>query len=391
MGVSDPTRILIVAGEASGDAHAAGLVRALREAVPGRNFEICGATGPKLRAEGVETVVSADDFAIIGLPEILRALPMFWNAFKRLRQEARERRPDIAILVDFPEFNLKLAKSLKKQGVRVVYYISPQLWAWRSYRARTIRMHVDRLLAILPFEKEWYAARGIGNVEFVGNPTVAELHAPVAKSDFCQEFGLDPSKKIVALLPGSRHKEVVRILPHLVTAAKSMRDTSGEVQFVVAMSANRREDEVAESFRRAGLSEEDFGGSLKVVFGRTVDAVGAADAAAVTSGTATLEAGVIGTPLLVVYRSTLLNYILLRPLVKVAHIGLINLIAGKRLAKEFLQSSFTPENISGELFRLLDERVNADFRNELREVTESLKGGSASALAAHAVLDILGK
>lgn len=383
------SKILVVTGEASGDSHAAGLVRALRQAAPDRDFEFFGATGPQLREAGVESVVSADGFAIIGLPEVARALPMFWSAFKKVRDIAIERDTDLAILVDFPEFNLKLAKSLSKRGIKVVYYISPQLWAWRRYRARTIRNHVDLLLSILPFEKQWYAQRGILNVEFVGNPTVAELPKPMAKNEFCIEAGLDPAKKIVALLPGSRHKEVVRILPTLLESAKRMHAENPEIQFVVAMSKTRGAEEVAESLRRADVTESDFGGRLSVVFGKTIDVLEAADAAAVTSGTATLEAGVVGVPLLIVYRSTLLNYLLLRPLVQVDHIGLINLIAGRRLAKEFLQNEFTPEAVSEELFRLMDPEVNSDFRGELRAVTESLRGESASSSAANAVIRIL--
>lgn len=391
MNHSRKVSVLVVAGEASGDSHAAALVRAMRDAEPGSDFTFFGATGPALRAEGVETVVSADEFAIIGLPEVLRALPMFWEAFRRLKRAARERRPDVAVLVDFPEFNLKLATALKRLGVKVVYYISPQLWAWRSYRSRTIRLDVDRLLSILPFEPRWYADRGIRNVEFVGNPTVAELALPIPKESFCGEVGLSADRPLVALLPGSRAKEVVRILPTLLESAMRLGQSDPGIQFVVAMSPHRTEEDVDESFRRAGLARDCFGGRLAVVFGRTVDAVGAADAAAVASGTATLETAVIGTPLAVVYRSTLLNYLLLKPLVKVDHIGLVNLIAGKRLAKEFLQGEFTPKAVADEITRLLGKEVNAGFRRELRNVTEGLRGHSASATAAKSVLEVLGR
>lgn len=384
-------KILIVAGEASGDAHAADLVAAMRAAGGGNRLEFFGATGPEMRRQGVETVVEADEFAIVGLPEVLRALPMFWGALKALKAAVRERRPDLAILVDFPEFNLKLARFLKKSGVKVVYYVSPQLWAWRRYRARTVRRHVDLLLSILPFESEWYAARDIRNVLYVGNPTVEDLETPIGKDSFCAEHGLDPARPIVALLPGSRRKEVKRILPRLLSTAWIMRRRDPSIQFVVAMAGHRSNDEVSASFARAGIDPNGFGGDLRVVFGRTVDAVGASDAAAVASGTATLETAVIGTPLAVVYRSTLLNYLILRPLVRIEHFGLVNLVAGRKLAREFLQFGFTAPAVAEELFRLLESGVNAEMRRELTEVTESLRGGSAAAKAAEAVLGVLAR
>jgi lipid-A-disaccharide synthase len=384
-----PIKILVVTGEASGDGHAARLVDALRAARPGASFQFFGSTGPRLRDRGVETVVEADEFAIIGLPEVLKALPMFLRARKRLLEAVDERKPDLAILVDFPEFNLKLAKALKSRGVRVVYYISPQLWAWRSYRARTFKRHVDRLISILPFEAEWYARRGVRNVDYVGNPAAAELPEPGSKQDFCRKHGLDADRPVVALLPGSRHKEVVRILPEMLKCAVMMRAGDDSLQFVVAMAPGRKREEVEESLRRAGIPEEGLGKSFAVVFGETVDALGAADAAAVASGTATLETAVIGTPLVVVYRSTMLNYLLLRPLVRVEHIGLVNLVAGRRLATELLQGDFTAERLSTELCAILREPRNSEVRAELEEATRVLKRGSASQRAAEIVLDVL--
>ncbi len=197
----------------SGDAHAAKLAAALRDAAPETRFEFFGATGEKMREAGVETIVNADQLAIVGLPEIARALPMFWRTFKTLKAAAIEKKPDAVILVDFPDFNLKLAKSLHKLGTKVVYYISPQLWAWRKYRAKTIANSVDLLLTILPFEKDWYAARGISHVEYVGNPLAKEVHSELTKAQFCAKHNLDANRPLIALLAGSRHKEIVKILP----------------------------------------------------------------------------------------------------------------------------------------------------------------------------------
>ena len=198
---------MIVAGEASGDAHAARLVLAFRELEPETDFEFFGAAGPRMREASVEAIVRADELSVVGVAEIGRALPMFLRASKELKWAAARESPDVVVLVDFPDFNLKLAKALKKQGLTVVYYISPQLWAWRKYRVTTIRKYVDLLISILPFEKEWYAKRGLDHVEYVGHPLANEVVAKRTKAEFCRDMGLDESKPRIALLPRSRRKE----------------------------------------------------------------------------------------------------------------------------------------------------------------------------------------
>ena len=381
-------KLMIVAGEPSGDTHAAKLVQALRAAEPAAEFEFFGATSHQLRAAGVGQTVNADDFSIVGLPEIARALPMFWRAFRALKRAAREKKPDAVVLVDFPDFNLKLAKALKKQGIKVIYYISPQLWAWRRYRLRTIRRHVDLLLVILPFEKDWYAAEGVGHVEYVGNPTVREIHAAGTKTEFCARHGLDERRPIVALLAGSRHKEIVRILPVLLETAALMAARDDSLQFVLPLAANRKRAEV-----EAAVAEIKAGGvappAFTVVQHETYDALAASDAAAVTSGTATLETGILGTPMAIVYKTSPLNYKLLRPLISVAHFGLINLIAGERIAAELIQDDFTPETLAAELFRLLDPEENRRVREKLKAATDRLGRGGASRRAAELILDVL--
>jgi lipid-A-disaccharide synthase len=372
-------KILIVAGEPSGDEHAAKLVRALREAAPEIEFEFFGATGSHLRETGVETVVASDNFSIVGLPEIARALPMFWRAFRTLKAEAERRQTDATILIDFPEFNLKLAKSLKKRGVKVIYYISPQLWAWRKYRMRTIEKHVDLLLTILPFEKNWYARRGISHVEYVGNPTVREVHSKLSKTEFCDKHNLEAAKPLIALLPGSRHKEISRILPLMLETAKLIAHKNNEIQFVVALASTRNLEEVEAAKNKTNLKSNGEKDALKIIVvqNETHEALNAADAAAVTSGTATLETAIIGTPLAVVYKTSDFNYKLLRPLISVEHFGLINLIAEERIARELIQDDFTPETLVDELFRLLEPEKNRAMREQLRKATERLGTGGA--------------
>src|SRR5438034_7628655 len=288
--------LMIVAGEASGDAHAAALVRALREASPAIQFDFFGSTGAQMRAAGVRSVVDADELAILGLWEVGRALPKFWHAFGELKRAATESKPAAAILVDWPDFNLRLASWLHRRGVPVIYYISPQLWAWRSYRAHSVQRDVDLLLSILPFEKDWYAARGMTQVEYVGHPLSGEVYPRYDREEFCRRNSLDPARPIVTLLPGSRHKELIRILPPMLDAAALISKQRSDIQFVVVVAPNRNLDEA-----RAIVADRKYGSSftdsLHLVHHQTREALAAADAAAVASGTATLEAALLGTPL----------------------------------------------------------------------------------------------
>jgi lipid-A-disaccharide synthase len=381
-------KIMLVAGEASGDAHAAELVSALRRESPETDFEFFGATGAKMREAGVKIVINSDELAIVGLPEIARALPMFWKTFQTLKQAAADRKPDVVILIDFPDFNLKLAKALHKTGLKTIYYISPQLWAWRKYRKKTIEKYVDLLLAILPFEKDWYEKQGISHVEYVGNPLAGEVRATLTREQFREKYKLDYSKPLVALLPGSRHKEIVRILPAMLSTAALMAEKNADLQFVVALASERRLVEVQAMIEQAKTEKTKLPDVLLTICGETRDALNAADAAAVTSGTATLETAIIGTPMAIVYKTSGFNYKTLRPLISVPHFGLINLIAQQRLAVELIQDDFTKENLSAELFRLLEPENNLQVREKLKKVVETL-GGGASERAAQAVLNYL--
>jgi lipid-A-disaccharide synthase len=381
-------KIMLVAGEASGDAHAAELVRALKEKSPESHFEFFGATGVQMRDAGVETIVNADDLSIVGLPEIARALPMFWRTFQTLKKSAVEKKPDVVILIDFPDFNLKLSKSLKKANLKIVYYISPQLWAWRGYRRTTIRKYVDLLLTILPFEKDWYAERGIGHVEYVGNPLAGKVQAKLTKEEFFAKHNLDSSKPIVALLPGSRHKEITRILPLMLDTVSLMTETNSNRQFVIALASDRRLAEVQNIIEQSKNKNVKLPEVLRIIPGETRDVLNAAAVAAVTSGTATLETAIIGTPMAIVYKTSGFNYAALRPLIDVPHFGLVNLIARERLAAELIQGDFTKESLSRELFRLLEPENNRDMREKLKNTVETL-GYGASERAAEAILKFL--
>src|SRR5262245_61142732 len=236
---TEKLRLMIVAGEPSGDAHAAALVRALQSAANQKQIEFFGATGPAMRAAGVDTIVDSDDLAIMGILEVGRAFQKFLRAFRKLKNAALERKPDAVILVDWPEFNLRLAKALHRRGLRVIYYISPQVWAWRSYRVRQIRRDIDLLLSILPFESDWFAQRAMTHVEYVGHPLSGEVHARYDRAEFCLKNDLDSQQPIVALLPGSRHKELLRILPPMLKAAELLSRQNAEMQFVLVVAPSR--------------------------------------------------------------------------------------------------------------------------------------------------------
>lgn len=381
-------RLLIVAGEASGDAHAAALGRALREAAPETGFEFFGSTGAQMREAGVESIVKADELSILGLWEIGRALPKFWNAFTELKRATTQKQPDAAVLVDWPDFNLRLARWLHRRGIPVIYYISPQLWAWRSYRARSIQRDVDLMLSILPFEKEWYAARGIANVEYVGHPLTGEVRPQFDRTEFCRRNNLDPARPIVALLPGSRHKEVFRILPPMLDAAGVLQRRRPDIQFVVVVAPNRDVSEAKKIIDRSAAVPH-MKESLTVVHHQTREALAAADAAAVASGTATLEAALLGIPTVIVYKESALNWHTLGNLITAEHYGLVNLIAGRRLATELMQDDFTGESLARELVSLLDSQRNAEMRAELKEVMGKIGEPGASHRAAKSILRFL--
>jgi lipid-A-disaccharide synthase len=386
--VSQPLKIMIVAGEPSGDAHAAALVDALR-AQSEVQLEFFGATGPLLRAAGVDSIVRSDDLAILGLLEIAAALPKFWKAYKLLKQAAVDKKPAAVILVDWPDFNLKLARALHRRGLKVIYYISPQLWAWRSYRARSIERDVDLLLSILPFEQDWYAERGIDQVEFVGHPLAGEVQVGADRAEFCRQNKLDPKSPIVSLLPGSRRKEVERILPAMLEAAALISVQRPDVQFIVVVAPSRSSNEVRDIIRAQRATPEPLPSCLHIVSGQSREALAAADVAAIASGTATLEAALLGTPLVVVYKESWINWNTLGRLITVDHYGLVNLVAGERVATELMQDDLNGERLASELFLLLDEKRNAEARTRLHEVAIQLGEGGASQRAADCVLEVL--
>jgi lipid-A-disaccharide synthase len=369
-------KLMIVAGEPSGDAHAAALVKALRER---GELEFFGATGPLMRDAGVETIVNSDELAIMGILEVSRVISKFISAFRKLKAAAIERSPDAVVLVDWPEFNLRLASALHRRGLKVIYYISPQLWAWRPGRVRKIERDVDLLLSILPFEVEWYQAHNVDHVKFVGHPLSGEVKARYGREEFCRRNDLDPSRPIVSFLPGSRIKELQRILPPMLDAIDLLRQVRPEIQPVVVLAPSRTVAEAAEI----------VSGNIKLIQQQTREALAASEAAAIASGTATLEAALLETPMVVVYKESQINWHTLGRLITVPHYGLVNLVAGKEIAKELMQDQLLGKNLVRELLKLLEPETNKAMRSSLRNVAHKLGDAGASQRAAEQIIDFL--
>ncbi|MEB2283989.1 MAG: lipid-A-disaccharide synthase [Myxococcales bacterium] len=371
--------VVLVAGEASGDMHGADLVAALRRRVPG--VRVRGIGGARLRAAGMETLVDAHTLAAMGLVEARERLGAIWRAYRRMRRLVRGEKPDLLVLIDFAEFNLALAGVAKRAGVPVLYYISPQVWAWRRGRVRKIARRVSRLAVVFPFEVPLYAGSGL-RADFVGHPLLDRVRVRRDRQAFRAAHGLDPRKRLVALLPGSRAKEMQLLLPAMVAAAERLV-ARGDVQCVLALAETLSTADIGVSMRGAALP-------FPAVAGETYDLVHASDAAIVASGTATLEAALLERPMVIVYRTAALTYALARRLVSVPFIGMPNLIAGRGVVPELIQDDATAERMVAEVERFLDDPAYAAAtQRALAEIRPALGGGGAAERAAAIAAEML--
>jgi lipid-A-disaccharide synthase len=371
---------MVVAGEASGDQHASELVAELKHQRTDLRF--FGMGGSKLAAQGVELVYGAHEVSVMGFTEVLPKLRRILQVMKGLERCAEERRPELAILVDIPDFNLRLARTLKRLGIRVVYYISPMVWASRKGRVKQIAQRVDRMLCILPFEEEFYRGEGV-SAQYVGSPVLEQMPPLAPPEEFRRRLGLDPSRRTLALLPGSRMAEIRRILPAMVkTAARLARKHPG-LQVVVPVAPSIAREEITARFEGSGVTPV-------LVDGQAPEAVGASDAAVVASGTAALEAGLMARPFVVVYRVSLLTGLIARLILRVAYVSLVNLLAGRRVVPELLQGKMKPELIAAEVEQLWEGPARAEQLRGLAEVRQKLGEPGAAKRAADAVLQMLG-
>jgi lipid-A-disaccharide synthase len=375
-------RLLLSCGEASGDLYAGALTRELLACDP--TLRISGLGGPRFAAAGGTLIDDYRDLAVTGLTEAIAKLPRSFAARRRLVASAKAERPDALVLIDFPDFNFRLAPSIKRLGVPVIYYISPQIWAWRAGRLKTIRAIADRVLVIFPFEESIYRDAGVP-VEFVGHPLV-DLAAPSSdRPTFLSARGLTPSAPTVAILPGSRPNEVSRILPDLAAAGVRIRAAVPGTQFLVARAPHLD----GSLFATAGSQGLGASAPVAIVEGETDTVLASADVALTASGTATVQTALHDTPMVIVYRVSPMSYRLLRRLVKVQAIGMVNLIAGDRIVPELVQDAFTPDAVAAEAISLLTDRDRAArVRAGLATVRARLGGPGASRRAAEAILRV---
>ncbi len=372
--------IMVIAGEPSGDLHGGRLVAELRRMRPG--LAIYGIGGDRMQAAGMELIYHIRDFSFMGFIEVLGHLPFIRQAMKRMEHLLAARRPDVVVLIDYPGFNLRFGARAKRAGVKVAYYISPQVWAWGQGRVRRIRRIVDRMLCILPFEQDFYRARGVPAL-YVGNPLLDEARPRLTKDAFCRQLGLSASQPLVGLLPGSRKQEVEKILPAMLGACRLMGEKQPSVQFALNLASGFAPEAVEAMIKRAGLK-------IALAKGQSYELMAHSDLVLAASGTATLECGIIGTPLIIVYKTSWLSYLLGRWLVKVPYIGLVNLVAGKKVAPEFIQHEARPGAIFLMAQMLLAEgRPRQAVREELARIPGLLGQPGAASRAAGEIIGLI--
>jgi lipid-A-disaccharide synthase len=357
--------------------YAARLATALRERA---DVQLFGMGGTRMRDAGVEIIADCSEVSLVGIVEIAKKYPALKRVWNRVVGEAQRRNPRFAILTDFPGFHLRLARALKRQGVRNIYFVCPQFWAWRPWRANLVRRRFVRGLCIFPFEEQWYRQRGV-KADFIGHPLVGNVAATKTRAEFAAACDLDPAKPILALLPGSRSGEIAHHMPTIMQACRRIQKER-EVQFVLALAPGVKRSQIAEYL----IPEV----AVQVVKDASYDALGAADLSIVSSGTATVEAALMDAPMIVVYRLAPLTAAIAKLLVRTPMFAMVNLIAGQRVVPELVQKDFTPGRLANEAIRLLDSPdARAEMRRGLAEVREKLGPPGAVERAADLIAEML--
>ena len=376
-----PAEVMLVCGEASGDARGAELVRVLRHRNP--TVELFGMGGAGLRQAGMKVVHDIAKVSGVGLWEVLGSLRHVWLAYRLLRRLLLSTRPDLLILIDFPEFNMRLARLARRHGITVLYYISPQVWAWRRYRIRQIAACVDAMAVVFPFEAELYKSSGVRTVNFVGHPLVDAVNPSRDRETSLRGLGLEDAKLTVAIMPGSRQKEVASLIGPMLDAARGLA-REREVQFVLIRASTIEPGELERA-----VAEAPF--TVRIADGDVYNMLAAADLVWVASGTATLEAGLLEKPMVIAYRLSPLSYWLGRLLIRVEHIGMVNIIAGERVVPELIQSEVTAERILAETRRLLRPEVRRAVVAKLEAVRRRLGPPGAPGRVADMAMRLLAR
>jgi len=373
-------KVMIVAGEASGDLHGGNLVRAMRRIDPDLRFS--GVGGKNMREAGVVLLAEAADMAVVGLTEVIFKLGMILRVMSRLKASLKKDQPDLVILIDYPDFNLPLARAARKRGIKVLYYISPQVWAWRKGRIETIRKSVDRMVVILPFEEKFYRDAGV-DVTFVGHPLLDEVRKKYTQPEALKRFGLQEEAITVAVLPGSRRSEVAVLLPEMLRACRILTEKISPLQFILPIAGTLDPTFIRDILRQ-------FPVRVNVIPDEIYDVIAVADAAIVASGTATLETALLEIPMVVVYKVSGVSYAIGRRFICVDHISLVNLIAGRAVVPELIQAEATPERIAAEVREIVTRRGKArEMKSALAEIRGKLGTPGASQRTARIACDML--
>ena len=375
-----PLKILISAGEASGDWYASRLAAAIKERHPDATF--FGCTGPKMRQAGIQTVVDSSSLSVVGLVEVLPHIPRIYGEFRKLKVAIAAEKPDLAILTDSPGFHLKLLPSLKKAGVPVVYLIAPQVWAWRQWRLKTLKAHIDRLLCIFPFEEDFFRRNGV-NATYIGHPLAHSIRPILTKDEFFTKHNLPKDRPLVAILPGSRPGEAGR---HLASLAESVEILRSKLPCTfVAGTPSAFSQRAPLDFWKPFSAH-----SIQVLEGHTWDLLAHSDLALAASGTVTVEAALLGCPMVTFYRVTKVSWMIGKWLVRVPYFSMVNLVAGKAIVPELIQDDMTGPRLATEAERLLTEPdARATMKNELARVTTLLKSNEDPMQKSLGIIDSL--
>lgn len=377
---TDPKKILIVTGETSGDQHGAKLIYELKKLSP--NLQISGVGSDYLRRAGVRIVADSKNMAVVGAIEVIFHLKYIYAAYRAIKKEITHNKPDLLIVIDYPEFNLMMAKIAKKAGIKVIYYISPQVWAWKQKRIKKIKKRVDKMLVIFPFEESFYQRANVP-VEYVGHPLAGEVKPSLSLADALEKFHINPRACIIGILPGSRKGEIKRIFPTLLQAAEKIIAAIPNAHFLIPLAPSLNEEDLTSYLKKTALP-------LTIIAHHFYDVVSISQAAIVTSGTATLETALLETPMVIVYKTAASTYHIVKRIIKIPFIGLCNIVAGKAIVKELIQHDANAEKISHEIIQLIN---NSHYREtmvrELQKIKQQLGNGESSKRAAQAVQKLL--
>ena len=372
---------MIIAGESSGDFHSSSLIHALKKINP--DIEICGIGGEKMRQAGAKIYFDICELSIIGFTDVLKNLKQIKHVFNNLLKEIDTQPPDAVVLVDYPGFNLKLAREVKKRGIPVIYYISPQIWAWWMRRIKTIKQFVDKVIVVFKFEEALYKDYGI-DVSFVGHPLLDVAYPSISKEDFLNKLGISAQKEIIGLAPGSRKMEVERILPILLESAKLIKERLPQVEFILLKAPA-----LAREIFETKIKRYEF--PVTLCENQTYDFLNICDFVLVASGTATLETAIMQKPMAVVYKVSFLNWLIARALIKLTFIGLVNVVAGKKIVPEFIQYKAKPQLIAETTLEILgNQEALTNVRLKLGKVRENLGTSGASQRTAEIILNYIG-